>query len=61
MENIFFIFYFNFVKMENMIEDNVRSTPALPFLTNSRVDIVGFVNIVRRNVFSEFLKYMYIY
>jgi len=50
--------------MENMIEDNVESTPALPFLTNSRVDIVGFVNIrvnvVRRNVFSEFI-YIYIY
>jgi len=27
------------------IEDIVKSTSALPFLTNSRVDMVGFVHL----------------
>jgi len=40
------------------IEDIVKSTQALPFLTNSRVDMVGFVNphkvVVRKSAFSSF-------
>jgi len=46
--------------MEEMqwIEDIVKSTQALPFLTNSRVDMVGFVNphkvVVRKSAFSSF-------
>jgi hypothetical protein len=40
------------------IEDIVESTPALPYLTNFRVDMAGIVNshnvITRRNVFSTF-------
>jgi hypothetical protein len=34
------------MKMENMlsIEDIVKSIPTPPFLTNSRIDMVGFVD-----------------
>jgi hypothetical protein len=50
--------YSNFVKMEGMlqIENIFESTLALPFLTNSRVDMVGFVNlhkvVAKRSAFS---------
>jgi hypothetical protein len=43
--------------MEDMlwIEDTIESTLAPPFLTNSRVDMVGFMDthnvVVRRNAF----------
>jgi hypothetical protein len=46
--------------MEGMlwIEDIVKSTPALSFLINSRVDMVNFMDpykmIVRRSAFSSF-------
>jgi hypothetical protein len=45
-----FIFYLccsNFVKMEKMLwmEDIVESTQAFPFLTNSRIDMVTFVDL----------------
>jgi hypothetical protein len=40
------------------IEDIVENTLALPFLINSRVDMVGYVDphkvVVRRNTFSAF-------
>jgi hypothetical protein len=29
------------------IEDNVKSTLALPFLINSRVDMVNFMDLIR--------------
>ncbi len=39
------------------IEDIVKRTPTPPFLTNSRVDMVGFVNPrkvgTRRNAFLD--------
>jgi hypothetical protein len=42
------------------MEDIFESTLALPCLTNSRVDMVDFVNfnkvVIRRNAFSDFLK-----
>ncbi len=49
----------NFVKLEDMlwIEEIVESTPTPPFFTNSRVDIVGLVNlhkVVARNAFLVF-------
>jgi hypothetical protein len=43
--------------MKNMLwtEDIVKITPTPPFLTNSRMDMVGFVNphkvVPRRNAF----------
>jgi hypothetical protein len=40
------------------IEDIVKSTPALPFLINSRVDMVNFMDpykmIARKSAFSSF-------
>jgi hypothetical protein len=48
--------------MKNMlwIEDNVESTSTLPFLTNYRVDMVGFVDlhkvVVKKITFSTFLN-----
>jgi len=48
------------VKMEDMlwIEDIVGSTPSPSILTNSRVDMVGFMDphkvVVRRNAFLTF-------
>ncbi len=40
------------------IEDNVKSTPALPFLINFRVDMVNFMDpykiIARKSAFSSF-------
>ncbi len=45
--------------MEGMllIEDIVQSTPSLPFLTHSKVDMVDFVNphkvIAKKNAFYE--------
>jgi hypothetical protein len=35
--------------MENMIwiESNVESTLVPPFLTNSKIDMVGFVNLIK--------------
>jgi hypothetical protein len=57
---LFFVFFFigffypccsNFMRIEHIVE----STPALPFLTNFRVDMAGFVNshnvITRSNAF----------
>jgi hypothetical protein len=47
------------MRMEEMqwIEDIVKSTRALPFLTNSRVGMVGFVNphkvVARKSAFSS--------
>jgi hypothetical protein len=40
-------FFSNSVKMENMLwfEDIGKSTSTLPFLTNSKVDMAGFVNL----------------
>jgi hypothetical protein len=46
--------------MEGMIwtEDILKSTPALPFLTNFRIDMANFVNphkvVGRNNAFSAF-------
>jgi hypothetical protein len=46
--------------MEDMIwlEDILKSTPALPFLTNFRIDMASFVNphkvVGRKNAFSAF-------
>ncbi len=47
------------VKMKNMlwIEDIVESTLALSFLTNFRVDMVGFVNLHKVVVRSAFLAF----
>jgi hypothetical protein len=48
------------MKMKDMlwIEDIVESTSTSPFLTNSRVDMVGFVDlhkvVARRSAFSAF-------
>ncbi len=50
----------NSMKMKDMlwIEDIVESTSTSPFLTNSRVDMVGFVDlhkvVARRSAFSAF-------
>ncbi len=49
------------MKMEDMpwMENIVESTLALPFLTNSKVDMVGFVNahkVVIRNAFLGFFS-----
>ncbi len=50
----------NFMKMEDMlwIEDIVESTSTSPFLTTSRVDMVGFVDlhkvVARRSAFLAF-------
>jgi hypothetical protein len=46
---VFLVFLFNFVKMKDMlwIEDIVESTLALSFLTNFKVDMVGFVNLCK--------------
>jgi len=46
--------------MEDMlwIEDIVESTQTPPYLTNSKIDMVSFVNphkaVARKNVFSAF-------
>jgi hypothetical protein len=46
--------------MEDMlwIEDIVKSTPTLPFLTNFRIDMASFVNplkvVGRKSAFSAF-------
>jgi hypothetical protein len=61
----FFIVFFppccsNLMKMENMlsIEDIVKSIPIPPFLTNSRIDMVGFVDphkVVAKQSMHSFL------
>ncbi len=59
---LFYHCYSNFVKMENMlwIKDIVKRTLTPPFLTNSRVDMVDFVNlhkvVTRRNAFLDNLS-----
>jgi hypothetical protein len=57
---LFYLYCSNSMKMEEMIgiEDIVESTQAPSFLTNSRVDMVGFVNphkvVVKSSAFSTF-------
>ncbi len=60
---IFIVFFYpclNSTKIKDMlwIEDIVESTSTLPFLTNSRVDMVGFMDLhkvfAKSSAFSTF-------